>query len=155
MLLVSPQASDDELLSIARGWIDVLAREDYSTVFASLGYAVRFDERGPDAIRNAIKRYRSSEYFPDEDNFVVSDWRFARGRNPDPYIRIKRFEPNTLAIRCTIEMVLPLNGKWSDLEIDFVMFERESGNEWVFTLEDIVCTRQLQEEFEQAATATS
>jgi len=152
MFLVLPQASDDELLALARNWIDLLADEEYETVFANLGYAVRFDKGGAESIRNAIKTYRSGVFFPGENDFVVTDWRTATGGNPSPHISIRRFEPNDLAIRCTIEMDLPLNGKWSDLEIDFVMFERDSGNVWALTLEDIVCTRQLQEEFEHAFT---
>jgi hypothetical protein len=45
-----------------------------------------------------------------------------------------------LPIRATIEVDLPLNGRWSDLEADFVVMVRgPADTEGTLGLEDISC----------------
>ena len=138
MVVVPRDASDEQLLAIVREWLDVLAREEYDAVFAALGYARSFGEPGAECIRNNINKYRSPEYYPGVDHFVVTDWRTARGGNPEPLQLIRRYEPNPLGLMVTVGIDLPLNGRWSDLEADFVLFENNNVEEgYILVLEDI------------------
>jgi len=44
-----------------------------------------------------------------------------------------------------------MNGQWSDLQADFVIFENQNQDEsLVLTLEQIGCHEQMQREFEEA-----
>jgi hypothetical protein len=131
-------ASDDELLGIVRSWLDVLAAEGYDRVFAELGYAMA-GGAGAEGIRRDIQRYRSPEFYPGISDFRVSDWRTAVGGNPKPFVLVRRYEyMETLPIVATIELDLPLNGRWSDLEADFVVtISQPDATEGVLALEDI------------------
>jgi hypothetical protein len=137
MVFVSRLASDIELLAIVRDWLDALAREDYESVFAALGYAVANGRPGAECIREEIKRYRSPEYFPGIDEFAVTDWRAAQGGNPEPLQLIRWYEPNELGIRATVEIDLPMNGRWSDLEADFLLLEKGFEDGYLLRLEHI------------------
>lgn len=147
MTQVPRNASDGQVLDIIRDWVDVLAREDYGTVFAKLGYAIAFGEPGAECIRNAIKRYRSPEYFPGIEDFVVTDWRKASGGNPSPACSVIWFEPNATELRGAVSFDLPLNGRWSDLTADFVFFENKNLSEgYPICLEEIRSSSQVQRE---------
>jgi hypothetical protein len=144
MILVPPEASDDQLLAIVRGWLDALAREEYAAVFASLGYALSYGRPGAECIERKIKSYRSATYYPGVTDFVVTDWRTARGGNPTPLQLVRWYEPNDIGIRATVELDLPLNGLWSDLEADFVLFENKvnPSQGHILCLEEIGCPEQ-------------
>lgn len=138
MVRVPVSATDDELLALVRTWLDALAAERYELLFEELGYAMAYDG-GATAIRRDIERYRSSRYFPGVDSFRVSDWRTALGGNPKPTALVRRYAFNPqLPIIATVEVDLPLNGKWSDLEADFVVtVQGPAEREGVLCLEDI------------------
>jgi len=138
MVRVPVSATDDELLALVRTWLDALAAERYELVFAELGYAMAYGE-GATAIRRDIERYRSSRYFPGVESFRVSDWRGAVGGNPKPTVLVRRYAFNPqLPIVATVEVDLPLNGKWSDLEADFVVtVQGPAERDGVLCLEDI------------------
>ncbi len=138
MVTVSRTATDDQLLQIVRSWLDVLAAEDYEKVFESLGYSMAWGE-GAQAIRRDIEKYRSPEFYPGVSEFRVTDWRNAVGGNQDPKILIRRYKyMEGLPIVATIELDLPLNGRWSDLEVDFIVIARNPDDiEGVLRLEDI------------------
>src|SRR5688572_7739859 len=121
MVLVPLSATDDELLAVVRSWLDVLAAEDYERIFANLGYAMAWGG-GAEAIRRDIEKYRSPELYPGVSKFRVTDWRIASGGNPSPTLLVRRYKHSErLPIVATIELDLPLNGRWSDLEADFVV----------------------------------
>ncbi|NMM28709.1 MAG: hypothetical protein HHJ12_15815 [Glaciimonas sp.] len=138
MVNVSLSATDDQLLQIVRSWLDVLAAEDYEKVFESLGYSMAWGA-GAQAIRRDIEKYRSPEFYPGVSEFRVSDWRNAVGGNLEPKVLIRRYKyMESLPIVATIELDLPLNGRWSDLEADFIVTVRSPHNtEGVLCLEDI------------------
>lgn len=138
MIHVSLSADDDELLKIVRCWLDILADENYEKVFENLGYAMDWGE-GAIAIKRDINKYRSNEFYPGISEFRVTDWRTAVGGNPDPNVLIRRYEySESLPLMATIELDLSLNGRWSDLEADFVVTASEpNASEGVLCLEDI------------------
>ena len=138
MIRVQLFATDDELLELIRPWLDALANEDYEQVFAAIGYAMAHGD-GAHAIRRDIRSYRSAEYYPGVSDFRVSDWRTAKGGNPNPLLLVRRYVYSPeLPIVATVEMHLPLNGRWSDLEADFVVTKPSPQDEdAVLWLEDI------------------
>jgi hypothetical protein len=144
---VSLSASDEDLLQVARSWVDVLAAEDYDQVFENLGYAMAAGA-GPLGIRRDIERYRSSELYPGVTRFTVTTWSTAVGGNPDPTRLVRRYKySESLPIVATIEIDLPLNGRWSDLEADFVVTVRQQGDaEGTLALEDICSPASLRED---------
>ena len=141
-------ASDEQVLDIVRGWVDVLAKEDYEVAAMELGYALAWGEPKAQCIRNEIKRYRSPEYYPDIEDFTVTDWRTATGGNPEPKQEVLWYAPNQ-GLRGAISFDLPVNGRWSDLTAKFVFCENDNVNEGYFLdLEQIRSTAQLQKEIE-------
>jgi len=127
----------EPLLALAWCWVDVLAEEDYEKVFREIGWLRSFG-RGAEGIRREIERYRDAVYFPDETTFRVTDWRVAKGGNPEPKVLVQRFVPDeSLPLVAAVAIDLPLNGRWSRLEADFVAFaDLKTKNEAVFCLED-------------------
>jgi len=138
MVIVSLGATDDELLQIVRSWLDVMAMGDYGRVFEELGYAMAYGA-GSEAIRRDIKSYRSPDFYPGVADFSVSDWRTPVGGNPEPRMLIRRYKYNaSLPIVATVELDLPLNGRWSDLEAHFVLtVSSEQDTKGILSLEDI------------------
>jgi hypothetical protein len=131
--------TESGLLEITRHWVNVLASEDYDAVFNTLGYAMAYQSpelTGAERIKSEIKNYRSEKYYPGVTDFSVSDWDSANGGKPNPYRLIRFYKPNDLKIKATIEFDLPLNGKWSDLQASFVVFEIEN-NRYALNCEDI------------------
>ena len=146
MIRVPLSATDDELMQLVHPWLDALAAEDYDRVFANIGYAMAYGS-GAEGIRRDIQRYRSRELYPGVSTFRVTDWRTARGGKSNPSVLVRRYEPlEDLPIVMTIEMDLPLNDCWSDLEAHFVVtLPSPHDSEGVLWLEDICSPRQLTE----------
>ncbi len=149
MVFVPRTASQEQVLAIVREWVDVLAREDYAAVSAALGYGRAFGEPKADCIRNAIKNYRSPEYFPGVVDFRVTDWRTARGGNSDPASTITWYKPNDLRMAGAVAFDLPLNGCWSDLTADLVFFDRGDPEGYALGIEEIASSAQAQRELEE------
>jgi hypothetical protein len=149
--VVPRDASDKNVLDLVRDWIDVLAAQRYQIVFDKLGYGLAYGEPGADCIRKAIQNYRSPDYYPGIDNFVVSNWRTARGGNPEPKQTVTWYKPNSTRMKGAVSFDLPLNGQWSDLTADFVFFEGTGENAgYPLGLEEIRSWRQTQREIEAA-----
>ena len=121
---INADSSDDEILEIVFEWIDVLSKRDYELVAGELGYWSLDTCAATKAIREAIEGYRSTELFPNVEDFVVSDWRLATGGNPDPRRDIVWYKENAVGIVVSVCVDLPLNGAWSDLAADFLLFKR-------------------------------
>ena len=92
---VRRDASDDEVLNLVRNWIDALARAEYESVAHALGYALAFGRPEHECIREAIRGYRSTTYYPGIDRFVVTDWRTACGGNESRKQEVVRYKPNS------------------------------------------------------------
>jgi hypothetical protein len=147
MVFIPHQATDEEILTIVRRWVDVLASEDYAKVFAELGYAMlyRFDCSGGEAIQRQIKNYRSPDLYPGVTDFKVTDWRSAKGGNPNPKQKTIRYKPNDIKLAGAIDFDLPLNGQWSDLTANFVYFDNNDSQQgYVLGLEEIRSVAQMQ-----------
>jgi hypothetical protein len=140
MVFIPHKATDEEILNIVRQWVDVLASEDYSKVFAELGYSMApyFSCSGADAIRQEIKNYRSPEFYPNVTDFKVTDWQSAKGGNPKPNQFVIRYKSDGGHLAGAVGFDLPINGKWSDLQADFVFFNNENYRDgYVLGLEEI------------------
>jgi hypothetical protein len=150
MIRVVPRnATDESVLNIVRGWVDVLAKKDYQKVFENLGHSISFAEPSAESIRKAVEAYRSPEYYPGVSAFAVSDWRTARGGNAEPKREVVWFKPNSVRMRGAVAFDLPLNGQWSDLTADFVMFESDAPNSgYNLRLEEIHSWKQTQRDIE-------
>ena len=158
MITVIPRNSPNEtVLDIVKGWVDVLAKQDYQRVFEGLGHSIsRIGEPSAESIRKAIEVYRSPDYYPGATAFTVSDWRTARGGNPDPQQKVIWYKPNTVRMAGAVAFDLPLNSRWSDLTADFVFFETNNPNaRYTLRLEEIHSWRQTQREMEAQERANS
>lgn len=126
--------SNEELLKCARKWIDILAAEKYQEVISSIGYGMSSTPQIKD-ITIPLVHYRSP-FYPNQTQFKISDWRTARGGNPNPLEEVIWYESNEVSLIGAVSVDLPLNGKWSDSRIDFVLFDAgEKG--LLFRLEEI------------------
>lgn len=127
MIFIPLKATDEEVLAIVRNWIDVLAKEDYGTFFAELGFSMLDQPSCPggEHISRQIKNYRSSVLYPGVTDFKVTDWRSAKGGNPNPHQNVIWYEPNESKLAGAVGLDLPLNGKWSDFAANFVFFNKE------------------------------
>ncbi len=128
MIFVPQDASNEQVLTIVRDWLDLLAREDYQAAFAAIGAWHIRGEWTPEYLRDDIKGYRSPEYYPGVEDFTVTEWRMAQGGNPDAKQEVRWFlePPDNFPLVGTVSFDLPLNGRWSDLCADFVLFKSES-----------------------------
>ena len=116
---------------------ELLAACEFERVGAEFGFALAFDRPRSECIREAISSYRSEQFFPGEREFQVTDWRVAVGGNPAPKSKLTWYKPSALP-RGVFEFDLPLNGRWSDLLAEFVLFESsEQPGQFVVSLEDI------------------
>ncbi len=151
MVFIPRKATDEEILTIVRQWVDVLASEDYAKVFAELGYSMSpyFSCSGAEAIRQEIQNYRSPEFYPNITDFKVTDWRLAAGGNLEPKKHVVRYKSNDSQMAGAVGFDLPLNGKWSDLQADFVYFDKKEFQQgYVLALEEIHSFMQEQRETE-------
>ena len=137
MKFVPRDATDEQVLDIVRGWVDVLSKADYTTVFDEIGLIMRGEAPGAECIHGCIQYYRSPEYYPGVEEFLVTDWRTAQGGNPEPAQRVEWYEPNSTKMAGAISFDLPLNGRWSDLTADFVFFENSDPEGYNLCLEEI------------------
>jgi hypothetical protein len=145
--VVPRDATNEQVIDIARHWIDVLARGDYEGVFAALGYVLAYGESGAVAMREAVQSYRWESSFPGVTEFAVTSWKTATGGNPSPRLEVVRYVPLSHALRGAVSVDLPLNGQWSDLTADFVWFESaEPGDDYTLVLEEIGSLRHAQKD---------
>jgi hypothetical protein len=142
-------ASREIVLGIVRGWVDVLAAQDFQTVFEELGYSISSAEPNVERITKAIQYYRSPDYYPGVTTFTVSDWRTAHGGNPEPQQKVIWYKPNTVGMAGAVAFDLPLNGQWSDLTADFVFFDNDNPDGgYTLRLEEIHSWRQNNRDME-------
>ena len=136
MVEIDRYSSDEQVLEVVLHWLDVLAVGDYEAFGSALGYV--FEDGDPaELVRRDIEGYRSREWYPGEESFAVTDWREAKGGNPEPRRELVWYEPNESLLAGAISIDLPLNGKWSDLTADFVLFDRDPDAGFELQLEEI------------------
>jgi len=135
MTIVPRDVTNDELLDVVRSWVDLMAAGDYGTAFARFGYSLA--ELPSDAcLAEALRDYRSEKFFPGETDFRVTDWRTAAGGNPSPEEKVEWYESSG-SLAGAISFDLPLNGKWSNLQADFVLYASEDPAGFILVLEEI------------------
>jgi hypothetical protein len=138
MVWVNSNSSDDEIFDTVLAWIDILSQADYERVANELGYWDFDNNSATKAIRETITEYRSVDLFPDGENFRVSDWRQATGGNSAPIKKLVWHDKNLVGIVASVSFDLPLNGAWSDLTADFLLFERDNRpGQYQLRLEEI------------------
>ena len=145
MIKVARHASDEEVREFVLDVLNVLARGRFEEFGAAVGYSFGGGEPA-DCVKQAIASYRSPEYYPNEDVFSVTDWRNARGGNPDHRCEVTWYEPNAPMLAGAVTVDLPLNGKWSDLQADFVLVDLEPNSGLELHLEEIYSWRQRSRE---------
>ncbi len=137
MIFVPPQASNEHVLSIIRGWVDILADEDYKAAFDAIAAHGVHETWTPKFIKSSIKNYRSPRYYPGVQEFRVTNWRTAHGGNADAVQAVVWYEPDFI-LAGYVDFDLPLNGQWSDLKAEFVLWNSDNQNEgYLLDLEDI------------------
>ena len=141
MAEINRYSSDEEVIEAVLKWVDVLVGGDYDAFGAALGYTFE-DGKPADNVRRAITGYRSPDLYPGVESFSVTDWREAKGGNPEPRREIKWYEPNASLLAGAVTIHLPLNGRWSDLQADFVFFDRDPDTGFDLELEEIYSWRQ-------------
>jgi len=135
---INCDASDHEILEFVFEWIEALSRKEYGGVAMELGYWNLDVRAAPEAIRRAIEGYRSSELFPGVEHFAVSDWRLAVGSHHVPRRDVVWYKENAVGIVASVCVDLPLNGAWSDLSAEFLLFERgDHPGQYQLRLEEI------------------
>lgn len=135
MTIVPRDITKDALLDVVRSWVDLMAAGDYEAAFARFGYSLA-ERPSVACLTEALRDYRSEQFFPGETAFRVTDWRTAEGGNPAPEEKVEWYEPSgSLAGAASFD--LPLNGKWSDLQADFVLFESRDRAGYIVVLEEI------------------
>ena len=141
MAEISRDLSDEQLIEEIMRWIDLLAKSDYTSFGAALGYS--HEEGDPsESVRRAIANYRSPDLYPGVEAFSVTNWRKARGGNPEPRREVVWYEPNASMLAGAVTVDLPLNGKWSDLQADFVLLDRDSYSGLDLCLEEVYSWKQ-------------
>ena len=155
MSFVPRDASDEQVLDIIRGWIDVLSEQDYTAVFNELGLSIGWITPGSECIQACIQEYRSPEYYPRVEEFAVTNWRTAQGSNPEPARSVQWYEPNSVKMAGAVSFDLPLNGRWSDLTADFVFFEGNDPKGYDLVLEEISSWEQVQRDIAEMESESS
>jgi hypothetical protein len=151
MILVPCDATHEDVLEIIHAWIDLLAADDYETAFAHIGEWSLQGEWSPERLRAEIKAYRSPLYYSGVEEFTVTDWRTAQGGNSAPMQEVQWHEPSDpTELVGTASYDLPLNGKWSDLRANFILYKNITLEEdYVLGLEELYSWRKSQRDFEE------
>ena len=135
MEYVSRNISSEELLDQVSGWISILAEERYGEFFDALGYSIAGGEATSDWIKHNIEMYRDEALYPGESVMRVTSIMNAVEGYEYAKKKVEWFEHNDTSIVCAVTYHLPINGRWSNLSADFVIFDTEDG--WLLKLEEI------------------
>lgn len=153
MIFVPREATDEQVLNIVRGWIDILADEDYESAFDAITAHGSQETWTPEFIKSSIKNYRSPEHYPGVEEFRVTNWRTAHGGNADAEQAVTWYKPHSFVLAGYINFDLPLNGQWSDLKAEFVLWYHGSqGEGYILGLEDIESQEQKLREWAEEDT---
>lgn len=131
MITLPANATDKEILEVARKWAAVLARQDYDAAFAMTAHDPYF-RWTPDLIKAVIQGYGLPEPRWDGKIFRVTPIESAVGGPPPPPRHEVKYYEQPHPISETDQMAvgevwfdLPLNGEWSDLTVTFKICRSE------------------------------
>jgi len=135
MIQLPRNSTDEQILDVVRGWVELLAQERYEEAFQMLRYQPT-ELWSPELIRNVITNYGFIEPRKDGARFKVTslkdnlegkafhevEWYGDDPNRPAEYLGMAAF-------------TLPLNGEWSDVTAMFDIVEEDG--ELVLELDDI------------------
>jgi hypothetical protein len=107
--------SDDQILRLIEGWVDLLSCQEYEAAFKLTGHDPYY-EWSPELIRKVIEGYGLPEQHPSGNTFRVTNRTAAKGLGPRYSVDRENNKWPTVA---TAYYELPLNGEWSDLSVTF------------------------------------
>ncbi|MBW3625916.1 MAG: hypothetical protein KY468_21190 [Armatimonadetes bacterium] len=134
MILVPWNATEEEILERVRDWVEGIACGEVEEAFRLLTEGVE-DRWQPRHLQYILSSYRSDLY-PGETEFRITSWKTARTEGREPARNVTWYEPNP-SFLAVIEYDVPLNGRWSDLQAVFILYEREDSEDRLLWLEDI------------------
>ncbi len=127
-------ASDEDILSVIRDWVELLAADSFEAACAMLHHEPD-DPATPDFLRVYISNYGSHDPMKDGSTYRVTSCKSATGRETH-YQRINRYDSVDASSFAGDAMFdLPLNGAWSDLTALFWILSREGS--LVLQLDDV------------------
>lgn len=148
MIPIDPDQTDEEVLEIIFETIQWLERGDFDAFADAVGYSFNFGTHPAERVKSAISHYRSPDFFPGVETFSVTDAKTATGGNPNPRKEVIWYGPDPpLGGAATVD--LPLNGRWSDLQADFVFLVQSPDAPFRLQLEEIYSFRQRNREASQ------
>jgi hypothetical protein len=136
MTHVDRNTSEDELIQIIESGVRLLSNKQYQEFIDNFGYTLGEGTPSPQWIIADLKNYES-EFYPEETDFEVTDPSLAFGGNSNPQKKVVWFANNEAALVGSVAYDLPLNGQWSDLCAEFVLFETGSPDGYILKLEEI------------------
>ena len=136
MTYIKRDITNENLIQVIRGWIDILAQRRFGEFYDALGYSMRGDTASADWIESDLRRYRSDLY-PGVSDFEVTSWETAQNGFAKRKEDVVWYEPNESELAGAVTYHLPLNGKWSDCSADFVLFETDAPEGFLLRLEEI------------------
>jgi hypothetical protein len=95
MTEINRHSSNEQVLEAVLRLLDVLTAGDYEIFGSAVGYLFGNGEPG-ECVRRVVEGYRSPEFYPGVDTFLVTDWREAKGGNPKPRQEIIWYSPTRL-----------------------------------------------------------
>lgn len=129
MIRLPPNANDEQILEVARNWIELLAADKYDealNIFRSTDYA---GDWTPELLKTVISYYGSLEPYNSGEIFKVSS--LTKEISGKPYqFRVEWFEfdeQRSSDFLGSVLFDLPLNDEWSDLTAIFDIFDGSGG----------------------------
>lgn len=150
MIYVPRDATNEEVLDIVRTWIDILASAGYEAAFTAIAFDTKNEAWTPHFLKISVEGYRSPEYYPDVEQFHVTDWRTVQGGNSEAEQNITWYKPNDSLLAGKVMFDLPVNGQWSDLMAEFDIWDNDNAEEGLdMSLDEIFSWRQRQRHYEE------
>lgn len=133
MEVLAVGATDEELLTVADAWVDLLVAGDFVAASDFLHHPGHYDECAWTAveIETYLANYGSWDPYDDGRVYRVTTRRDATGDHL-PHRDVIRFTDDRLP---RIECDLPLNGEWSDLTAVLQVEAVDGG--WALSLYDL------------------
>jgi len=124
-VLLRSSATDNDILSLVKRWVDALAREDYGSAYNMTAHEPYY-EWTPQLIREVIEGYGLPDPHPDGP-FKVTPLKSAKG-DLAPRHEVDRFDsPYASGAIGEVWFDLPLNDEWSDLTATFAIYRLDSN----------------------------
>src|ERR1700722_12266490 len=123
MIFVSRDSTDEELFETVYTWLALLEAGDYAGATESIRYGDN-DPWDEDYLRKAITEYRQDGLTSDDQQAKITSYSAAKVLDHLPEPVINRYLSNDSGLIGAIDSFdLPINGYWSNLTADFVVWE--------------------------------